>query len=137
MSASASRAKASPACSADTVPDRMRVPIRNICSWAKMRMRSRKSSYEAAWPSERSGGGRERTFFGQRAKEARMDARVHDRRKRSERVGESWRGAKQERNQGDQIGILSQQQKQPPPAVQPGKERVECDDRRIRVCRAG
>src|SRR5947209_6662513 len=54
MSASASRAKASPACSADTVPERMRVPIRNICSCAKMRMRSRKSSYDPAWRSERS-----------------------------------------------------------------------------------
>ena len=54
MSTSASRANASPACSADTVPDRMRVPIRNICSCAKMRMRSRKSSYDAACRSERS-----------------------------------------------------------------------------------
>src|SRR5262249_57423857 len=51
-------------------------------------------------------GGRELSFFGQRAKEARIDDRVHDLRKLSETVGESWRGAKQERNQGDQIGIL-------------------------------
>ena len=44
ITTSASRAKASPACSADTVPDRMRAPIRNMCSWPNMRRRSRKSS---------------------------------------------------------------------------------------------
>ena len=37
MSTSASRAKASPACSAETVPDRMRAPIRNMCSWPNWR----------------------------------------------------------------------------------------------------
>jgi hypothetical protein len=82
-------------------------------------------------------GGRELGFFGQRAKEARVDDRVHGLRKLSEAVGESWRGAEHERDQGDQIGILSQQRKQPPAAVQSGKEPVECHDRRIRVCQAG
>src|SRR5262249_46650311 len=82
-------------------------------------------------------GGRELGFFGQRAKEAGVDDRVHDLRKLSEAVGESWRGAKHQRDQGDQIGILSQQRKQPPAAVQPGEEAVECYGRRIRICRAG
>ena len=81
--------------------------------------------------------GRELGFFGQRAKEARIDDRVHDLRKLSKAVREAWRGAEHERDQGDPIGILAQQRKQPSAAVQPCKEPVECCDRRIGVCRAG
>ena len=44
ISTSARRAKTSPACSAETEPDRMRAPIRNMCSWPNRRIASSTSS---------------------------------------------------------------------------------------------
>ena len=87
--------------------------------------------------SERSSAGRKLGFLGQRAEEARIDHRVHDFGKLRQTVGKPRRGAENERDQRDQIGILPQQRKQPAAAVQPGEEPVEGDDGVIRIRRAG
>ena len=69
----------------------------------------------------------------QGAEEGRVDQRVHHLRMMRDDVGEPRRGAEQQRDQGEQIGILAQQREQPGAAVQAGEEAVEGGERGIRV----
>jgi hypothetical protein len=48
-------------------------------------------------------------------------------------VGQSRRGAERERDQSDEIGVLSEQRKQPAAALQAADELIERVERRVRI----
>ena len=72
-------------------------------------------------------------FVRQSAEKARIDQRIHHLRIARQRVGEPWRNAEHERDQGKQIGFLPQQRQQPRRAVQISEEMVELHQRGVGV----
>ncbi len=130
---SATSAKAVLACCAETVPERMRVPIRNRLSWPNRRRRSEKLLVGARVLHRGREPRRQFLPVRHRAEEARIDQAVHELRLPRQHLAEPRRRAQNQRHQRDEIAVLTEQRDQPPAALERLEEMIERHHRAVRL----